>query len=1090
MALRKTKSNRRQLKSSRARKRRQRQQQANRLGFETLEDRQLLATFAVTNLNDAGGGSLRAAIGQANSNSGADEIVFSGIASSGIVSSGVIGLTSGEIEITDSLTINGPGQEKLTVDGNLQSRIFDITQFNGNVTIAGLTLTNGLTTGFAERGGAVRSRLSGNLTIDQSTIYQNSTTGGSSSGAGVYSYNTLTITDSTFSENRTTGAFANGGGVFAANSVTIKGSTFSGNGIAGSNSFGGGIAADGDVTLTQSTVSGNSANGSSTGGAGIAVLSFVGDLTLSQSTVTDNHAFSQSATGGGIGTDSGSVSITNSIVARNTAGGGSPDLRVGTGTLTVGYSLIGVADGLPFNPVTNKTGTAASPLNPSLGSLADNGGTTLTHLPSRFSPVLDSGNRYIAPNVAEFDQRGAPFQRVVNSPFISFGPRIDMGAVERQSVPASFFIVNTAVDEFDYSNTDVSLREAVYSANATTTNSTITFAETLSGQTITLGGTQLEITRPVTVDATALAENVIIDADLRSRIIDIHAFPGDVTLAGLTLTSGLTTGDFERGGAIRSALSGNLTIDRSTVYQNSTTGESSDGGGVFSLGPVTITDSTISENRTTGFAANGGGVFADTTVTITGSTLSGNGIAGAGRGGGLFSFGAITLVSSTVSGNSSNGNSLGGAGIASFGNRSLSSLTISQSTVTDNHAFPLSSTGGGIWNDGNGPITISNSIISNNTAAGGSPDLRSGTGTLNVDYSLISDTTGSGVVAGAGVGNLLGVNPNLAALADNGGPTQTHALLPSSPAIDAGSNALAVDADGQPLTADQRGFVRFFDGDSDGTLTVDIGAVELSSPQVVATVRDEGGVLRRPDLIEKFSATFNVGVNVETDDLRARNETLGGTDVELELLSGYSPVTRTVDWFFSSTGPVLDAGYYTFEISDGVTETGGGLPLNGDGDGTPGGDYLETVYVALPGDANLDGRVDVLGDAFALVSNLGTTSGAVWEDGDFNGDGFVNVLGDAFILISRLGRSVVPPSAAPTSVQSLGAASSLEVPEDVAVSRVATTYDIETVRFVTEQNDDHQRSGGVSPSKQLSLAGSQDLDAAFASDNLIEEGVF
>ena len=82
------------------------------------------------------------------------------------------------------------------------------------------------------------------------------------------------------------------------------------------------------------------------------------------------------------------------------------------------------------------------------------------------------------------------------------------------------------------------------------------------------------------------------------------------------------------------------------------------------------------------------------------------------------------------------------------------------------------------------------------------------------------------------------------------------------------------------------------------------------------------------------------------------------------------------------------------------------MPLDGNGDGVLGGAYVESVYVAIPGDANLDGEVSVLDDAFAVIGSLGTTGGATWAAGDFNDDGTVNVLGDAFILISRLGQSV------------------------------------------------------------------------------------
>ena len=88
--------------------------------------------------------------------------------------------------------------------------------------------------------------------------------------------------------------------------------------------------------------------------------------------------------------------------------------------------------------------------------------------------------------------------------------------------------------------------------------------------------------------------------------------------------------------------------------------------------------------------------------------------------------------------------------------------------------------------------------------------------------------------------------------------------------------------------------------------------------------------------------------------------------------------------------------------------------MDGDADGIPGGAYVRTIHVALPGDTNLDGQVDVLdvldvlGDAFTAIAKLGTTIDAVWAQGDFNGDGIVEVLADAFLLISQLGQSVLP----------------------------------------------------------------------------------
>src|SRR6516165_4332218 len=92
-----------------------------RLRLEPLEDRSMPSIFLVTNLNDSGSGSLRAEIAAANAHSGADEIDFAAALT------GTITLTSGELLITRSVTINGPGAGQLSVSGNNSSRVFDMT---------------------------------------------------------------------------------------------------------------------------------------------------------------------------------------------------------------------------------------------------------------------------------------------------------------------------------------------------------------------------------------------------------------------------------------------------------------------------------------------------------------------------------------------------------------------------------------------------------------------------------------------------------------------------------------------------------------------------------------------------------------------------------------------------------------------------------------------------------------------------------------------------------------------------------------------------------------------------------------------------
>ncbi len=417
---------------------------ARRLRMESLEDRRMLAVFSVSNLDDAGAGSLREAIDDANNNinnlGGADQIAFVGAATSG-----VIALTTGEIEITEALTVTGPGQAGLTIDAQQNSRIFNITASSGDFTIAGLTLTGGKTTGnnasaadTTFRGGAVRSLTMGSLTIDQSTI----------------------------SGNSTTGSGADGGGVFSTGDLTLNGSTVSGNSTASFNADGGGLWSFLDVTLTNSTVSANSTTGAFSDGGGIFAI---GVVTLSNSTVTDNHVMQSSAKGGGIWSIFTSINITNSIVAGNTAGGGGPDLEPGTGALDVVFSLIGDNDGTTLAEAQtpdlfgdlipdadgNLIGSAAGAgvLDPLLGPLVDNGGPTLpsgdvilTHALLFGSPAIDAGDPAAAPGVLGvplYDQRGSNFGRVQNG-------RIDMGAFEVRKTFSADFDSDQDVDGADF----------------------------------------------------------------------------------------------------------------------------------------------------------------------------------------------------------------------------------------------------------------------------------------------------------------------------------------------------------------------------------------------------------------------------------------------------------------------------------------------------------------------------------------------------------------------------------------------------------------------------------------------------------------
>ena len=331
--------------------------------------------------------------------------------------------------------------------------------------------------------------------------------------------------------------------------------------------------------------------------------------------------------------------------------------------------------------------------------------------------------------------------------------------------------VNTVLDAEDGDTTSIaslisspgadnviSLREAITAANNTAGADTITFDSTVFtgglNSLIRLGGTELEITESLTIDGSN-ATNVVISGD---------ALGNDTPVAGSFITDVAASDAAGRLGDNSrvlnfSAASGDLTLNRLTITGGRTVGnvEGSGGGIAAAYGTVMLNGSTVSGNSTTGSNANGGGIFSfSSAVTLTGSTVSRN--TAADNGGGIASVsGAVTLNSSTVSGNSTGPGGDGGGILAAYG-----PVTLTSSTVANNSS---GGRGGGVFvfDTGNNPLlTIQNSIVAGNTAAFEAPDLRPDPGlAIDIDFSLIGDTTDSFVSAGLGTGNVLDVDPLL-----------------------------------------------------------------------------------------------------------------------------------------------------------------------------------------------------------------------------------------------------------------------------------------------------------------------------------------
>lgn len=351
-------------------------------------------------------------------------------------------------------------------------------------------------------------------------------------------------------------------------------------------------------------------------------------------------------------------------------------------------------------------------------------------------------------------------------------------------------------------------------------------------------------------------------------------------------------GDDPDGGGV-SINNGQLKIVDSTISGNTVSGGLSDGGGIYSWeSDITITNSTISDNIVEGTSlGSGGGIYnRHGNTTVINSTIANNSTdmtGDSGDGGGIFSRnGDLEVINSTVSGNSAFAkNYTDGGGIYSRNGN----LTVVNSTISYNSTVGYSADGGGIFSS-SGIATITNSTIYHNSADGLGGGLFSG-GRTNLTNTIIANSTGRDAVLNSNkidtnVNNLiedghynpfLSGDPGLGPLQNNGGSTETHALIPGSIAIDAGDNGGATG-----LASDQRGqgFDRILNG------TVDIGAYEVQQQQ--------------PPTPDPQSLLLSL----------KNNQTLGGVSFKSEDIVEYNLVDQSFSKFFDGS----DVGINGFKI--------------------------------------------------------------------------------------------------------------------------------------------------------------------------------
>lgn len=386
---------------------------------------------------------------------------------------------------------------------------------------------------------------------------------------------------------------------------------------------------------------------------------------------------------------------------------------------------------------------------------------------------------------------------------------------------AATLTVDTILDNLNLSCTsapnDCSLRAAIALAAP---GDTVTFDAGLffAPRSIKLSGGELVINKNLTIIGVG---GVIIDGNGVANSVFSIFFGFTVNLSGMTVTGGRTVvGGTNSGGIFNE---GTLTLTNMIVTANFSS--NNHGGGISSSGTLNVINSTISDNSVSSGINmlppfGGGGIYSSGTLNLTNSTVVGNESLNDDGGGIIMNGGTIT--NSAIIGNTA---IFFGGGIRHGGNP----LIITNSTISGNRA----SFGGGI-SGGNNGVTLRNVTITNNSAssnsggidtlfATGNSLVAGNTAPTNPDIGGSFTSQGNNLVQnrGTSTGYIAsdlpnGTNPLLAPLANNGGLSATHALLPGSPAINAGNNALASG------TTDQRGpgFARIVGA------AVDIGAFE------------------------------------------------------------------------------------------------------------------------------------------------------------------------------------------------------------------------------------------------------------------------
>jgi hypothetical protein len=339
-------------------------------------------------------------------------------------------------------------------------------------------------------------------------------------------------------------------------------------------------------------------------------------------------------------------------------------------------------------------------------------------------------------------------------------------------------------------------------------------------------------------------------------------YGGHVSISGLSCSGIVNTGT--------------LTVSNCTI---------SHGGGIVNNGTLTLDDSTVSDNRGPIFYYGGGGIanYDRGYLTINGCTISGNDCRigeVTGTGGGIYNLSYLEITNSTITGNQADVG--GGICDGDLGGPWNAFLDINNTTISGNSADRVDG-GGGILIVIGGGVSMRNTILAGNYSGSGEDD-------LSAHGAFYFYSRGHNLIGNSPSGfafdqtDVRAVDPRLGPLQDNGGPTQTVAPLPGSPALNAGGPV-------QPGLADQRGVVR--------TGGVNIGAFQASASAFVLT------------------ALASVTAGTPFDLTVRAQDSFGQPAV------GYTGTAH----LSSSDGQATLPGDYTFTLADGGTHTFHGVAL-------------------------------------------------------------------------------------------------------------------------------------------------------------------